>query len=135
MRDREQARKDFVRAWVVSAENDLTTGRAALAATMPSYETASFHAQQAAEKAIKALLVKNQVEFAKTHDIGALLALAEPVAPGIARALGRAEVLSRRAVETRYPTPEERIRHEEATRDLELGSEVLDHVRQRLAEG
>ena len=132
-RDPEQAREDFVTAWIVSAENDLTTGYAALAASMPSYETVSFHAQQGAEKALKALLVRHQVEFAKTHDIAALLALAERVAPGIAGTLAPAEVLSARAVESRYPSRGEAIGREEAGRDLQLGAEVLNHVRTRLA--
>ena len=36
--------------------------KAILAAAMPSYETVSFHAQQAAEKALKALLIRHQVK-------------------------------------------------------------------------
>jgi len=36
------------------------------------YENVGFHAQQAAEKFIKAFLVRHQIEFPKTHDIGLL---------------------------------------------------------------
>ena len=118
-----------MRAWIVSAENDLATGRAALDAAMPSYETVSFHAQQAAEKAIKALLVKHQVEPPKTHDIGALLTLTDRLAPGTARTLEAAEALNRHAVDSRYPSPGESIGREEAARDLDLGAQVLHHMR------
>ena len=40
-------------------------------------EIIAFHAQQAAEKMLKALLVLRQVDFPRTHSIGALLALCE----------------------------------------------------------
>jgi len=41
------------------------------------YFNCAFHAQQAVEKFIKAYLVKNQIEFRKTHDIGKLINLIE----------------------------------------------------------
>ncbi len=96
---------------------------------MPTYETASFHAQQAAEKALKALLIRHQAEFGKTHDLGELLRLAEPMAPGITRVLADVEQLNRHAVDTRYPTSGPSVAREEATRDLGLAERVRDHVR------
>lgn len=54
--DPERARRELVRAWLTKAEEDLRAAEAILAAPMPSYGTASFHAQQGAEKALKALL-------------------------------------------------------------------------------
>ena len=60
-------------------------GEAGLAASMPSFEGVSFHAQQAAEKALKGLLVRYQVEFDRMHNLEALLRLAEPVASGISQ--------------------------------------------------
>jgi hypothetical protein len=44
---------------------------------MPSYRLVSFHAQQAAEKSPKALLIRHQVDFGKTHNLGELLQLAD----------------------------------------------------------
>ena len=38
-------------------------------------EIIAFHCQQAVEKYLKALLVRRQVEFPKTHDIAKLLVL------------------------------------------------------------
>jgi len=96
---------------------------------MPSYETAGFHAQQAAEKALKAFLVRHQIDFTRTHDLGELLRLAEPVAPGITRKLADAERLNRHAVETRYPTGATPVSREEAARDLALATDVVENVR------
>lgn len=118
-----------MRRWLASADSDLLAGKAILAASMPSYEAASFHAQQAAEKALKGLLVRHQVSFRKTHDLGELLQLAEPVAPGIFRALADAEGLTPHAVDSRYPTAGSPVDHDAAARDLALAERVCTHAR------
>lgn len=116
MRTPEQVLWDWVTAWLRRAEDDLLAGRVLAEASLPSYETASFHAQQAAEKALKALLMRHQVDFTRTHDLGELLQLAEPVAPGIAQGLAAAPTLNRHAVDTRYPTGARPVVREEASR-------------------
>lgn len=70
---------------------------------MPSYGTASFHAQQGAEKALKALLARHGVPVENTHDLGRLLRQAENVSPGIATRLADADALTPFAVLTRSP--------------------------------
>jgi HEPN domain-containing protein len=117
---------------MASAEADLLACKAILAAAMPSYETASFHAQQAAEKALKALLIRHQVRYSKTHDQGELLQLAEPVAAGIARALPDVEGLTPHAVDTRYPTANGPVDRDTAARDLATAERVCNHARSLL---
>ena len=112
------------------AERDLLLSRAIVAADLPSYEGASFHAQQAVEKALKALLSRHQVEFRKTHDLGELLQQAEPVAPGISAALAGVEVLIPHAVDTRYFLVD--VAREEAASHLTMASAALDRVRSLL---
>lgn len=85
------------------AREDLLAGESILTLSMPSYGSASFHAQQAAEKSLKGLLVRHQVEFTKTHNIGQLLRLAEPLAPGIGERLVEAATLTPFGVRVRYP--------------------------------
>jgi HEPN domain-containing protein len=120
---------DLVAAWLAKAEEDLLASRAVLVASMPSYTAASFHAQQAAEKALKALLVQHQVEFTRTHDIGELLELLEPATPGITMRLAEAELLTRHAVQTRYPTSLPSVDRDEAARDIEVAEKVVSYVR------
>jgi HEPN domain-containing protein len=43
---------------------------------LDDYSTCAFHCQQAAEKYLKAYLVRQQIEFRKTHALGHLLHLA-----------------------------------------------------------
>ena len=112
------------------AERDILLSRAIVAADLPSYEGASFHAQQAVEKALKALLTRHQAEFQKTHDLRELLQLAEPAAPGVSAALAGVEVLIPHAVDTRYYLVN--VPREEAVGHVTMASAALDHVRSRL---
>ena len=66
-------------------------------------EDLCFDAQQAAEKAIKALLIKKSVAFPYVHDIAHLLALLEQIGEQVPESVRRAEDLTRYAVVTRYP--------------------------------
>jgi HEPN domain-containing protein len=61
--------------WLAKAETDLLVCERLLAQGAEFSEVVAFHAQQAAEKSLKALLVARQVEFPKTHDIERLLEL------------------------------------------------------------
>jgi len=78
MRPPEEVRKDLVRQWLEKAKVDINASEALLAADPPLLYPACFHAQQAAEKYLKALLTWHQIEFPKTHDIEQLLELVEP---------------------------------------------------------
>ncbi len=62
-----------------------------------------FHAQQAAEKAIKALLILHGVQFPYIHDLAKLLTLLEKATGDLTDSIRQAERLTRFAVETRYP--------------------------------
>ena len=66
--------------WIRLAEADL----ALAAAPLPRgaiYELLCFHAQQAAEKSVKAVLVHEGIEFPPTHNIQRLIALLPERAP------------------------------------------------------
>jgi hypothetical protein len=60
----------------------------------------TFHAEQAAEKALKAVLVHAAVEFPKTHDLQALLLLLRNSGISVAQEIEQAATLTRFAVET-----------------------------------
>ena len=58
------------------------------------YENVGFHAQQAAEKFIKAFLVRHQVEFPKSHNVALLRQLVARVDPRLAETLAAADALT-----------------------------------------
>ena len=66
-------------------------------------EDLCFGAQQAAEKAIKALMIKRGIDFPYVHDIARLLSLLRESGEAIPDAVGNARKLTRFATVTRYP--------------------------------
>lgn len=66
-------------------------------------EDLCFHAQQAAEKAVKAVLVLHGIEAPRTHDVSELLGLVSQAGHVVPEDIWEAEALSDYAVMTRYP--------------------------------
>lgn len=66
-------------------------------------EDLCFDAQQAAEKAIKAVLLQKKVAFPYIHDLARLLTLLEESGAEVPEKVRQAESLTQYAVVTRYP--------------------------------
>lgn len=68
--------------WVTKAEGDFAiVEREFRARKNPNYDGLCFHAQQCAEKYLKARLHESEIQFSKTHDLVALLEQVLPVEP------------------------------------------------------
>jgi len=92
---------DLARGWFQKAESDWTAAKLVLASRGP-YDTACFHAQQAAEKYLKGLLVSAGQPFPRPHDLEELQRLGEALIPSWPlRAIDLTE-LSGYSVQTRY---------------------------------
>lgn len=70
---------ELTRSWLVKAKRDLLSAGELADAKMPLLDTAAYHCQQAAEKAIKGFLLFHDIRFEKTHDIEVLLTQASEV--------------------------------------------------------
>jgi len=103
MKQPEQVLRDLVEQWLAKAEVDYRTAQRLMRDQEPIREAIAFHCQQAAEKYLKAFLVRHQVEFPKTHNLEQLLDLMAPIAPELAASLEESEVLSPYGVDIRYP--------------------------------
>lgn len=128
MRSPEQVKWDFVQQWLSKAQKDLRAASVLLAADLEDYENVGFHAQQAAEKCIKAFLVRHQIEFPKTHDIAVLRELVAQVDRRTTERLAAAEVLTPYGVTFRYPGALPSVSRDEARRALRLAEQVHDVV-------
>ncbi len=95
---------------------------------LPYLNAIGFHAQQAAEKVLKAFLVRHQLEFPKTHNIGELLDLVGKVAPALATTLRSATALNPYGVEVRYPADLPAMTQEDAAQAVQLASQVREAV-------
>lgn len=90
-------------AWVARAEEDYSLARAALRHKPPLCYGACFHAQQCAEKYLKAILVSRSKSFPKTHDLVHLHDLCHKAGVLIGMRLDHLSILSSYAVRIRYP--------------------------------
>lgn len=119
--------------WLRRARSDLALAKAPL----PSgalYEDLCFHAQQAAEKAIKSVYRAKEYEFRYTHDLSELLdGLAKygfPV-PELVREAGD---LTNFAWQARYPGPAEPVTEAEYRRAVAQAETVVEWAGKLLAE-
>jgi len=99
------------------------------------WEDLCFDAQQAAEKAIKAVLVFHYINFPKTHDIGELLTLANQSGHQIPEVMWKADDLTEYAVETRYPGPSDPVTEDEYHDAVALAEQVVQWAERTIAAG
>ncbi len=121
-----------VREWVEKAEHDLVTAEQALKLRRRCpFDTVCFHAQQCAEKYLKALLVSRSTPFPKVHDIGELMALvpAEMRPPLDAT---EQERLALYAVACRYPGGCKQLARADAKGAVALAKRIRKTVRRHL---
>jgi HEPN domain-containing protein len=95
-------------------------------------EDLCFHAHQAAEKAIKALLLCRGIRFPYVHDLARLLSLLEASNEDIPPRIQDAKQLTDYAVEARYPGLAEPVTQEEYQEALALAEEVVCWVEEKL---
>ena len=97
-------RRSHARAWLAKAESDRLAARRLRDAGGP-FDAVCFHAQQACEKALKAVLAWAEVEIPRTHNLEDLQArVLTTIAPSTTDALRSFDLseLTPYAVETRY---------------------------------
>ena len=123
---------EIVQAWLQRAHSDLQLGRVALNTLGVLAEDACFHAQQCAEKSIKALLLQRQIPFPRTHAIEVLLDLLKTQGQMVPENVDEALILTEYAVQTRYPGDWEPVTKKEAKEALEMAALVLSWVESQI---
>jgi len=128
MRPPEEVKRELVQQWLSKAEQDLRAAKHFLAEDEPLFEIIGFHAQQAAEKYLKALLVYHQIEFTKIHDLDKLLKLIARVDAPLAESLQDITVLTNYAVEIRYPGDHPEITLVDAQKAVVLAEKAREEI-------
>jgi len=110
--------------WLRHAKSDLAV------ATQPPpegvlYETLCYHAQQAAEKCLKAVLVDAGVAFPFTHSLARLITIVQNSGVAWDTNLDQAAELTEYAVESRYPGASRQITAGDLQQATELAGRVL----------
>lgn len=116
---------DDPQEWILRARSNLERASSGARLEGVYLEDLCFDAQQAAEKAIKAIFVGRSLDFPYVHDLVALLTLLERggvTIPDVVRSAGR---LTRFAVEARYPGVGEPVDREEYERAVASAAAVV----------
>ena len=114
---------EVAQAWLRKAESDLAAAEVCLAAGK-ALDTACFHSQQVAEKALKAWLIARKITFPLVHDLKRLLDLCARHEPDFRTMEALGLSLNPFAVEMRYddefwPTADEVKEALQAARDIQ----------------
>jgi HEPN domain-containing protein len=132
MRPPDQVKRELLRQWLAKAEEDFSLAGFLVSQKTPYVNAVGFHAQQAAEKYLKAFLVNYQIEFPKTHDLGELLDLVASVDSSLAASLRDATMLNPYGVDIRYPAEFPDMTPEEAEKALGLAGKVRAAIQKSL---
>jgi HEPN domain-containing protein len=110
--------------WLKHAQSDIRLARLALDSDVLP-EQICFHAQQAAEKALKAVLLYKRVDFPFTHDLDELVEVSLNAGITVTDELHDIGSLTPYAVQARYPGFWGEITHSDLDEALALAEGVL----------
>jgi HEPN domain-containing protein len=117
--------------WVTKAEGDFTTaGRELRARKYPNYDAVCFHAQQCAEKYLKAILQENDKHIPKIHNLIELMLLCEKIDGSFEMLRADLVIMERFSVRTRYPG--ETAEKEDAQSAYAAAGIVREFIKQKL---
>ena len=128
MKSPDEIKRELYEKWMRRADEDLAVAEQLLSDRVPYFGAVGFHAQQAAEKYLKAFLVWHQIEFPKTHDLNKLLQLVATTNSALSGSLQRIGALTDYGVDTRYPADLPDLTSNEASRAVELAQETKHAV-------
>jgi HEPN domain-containing protein len=128
MAPRDELTRQLVRDWLAKADEDLAVAQHLLSHDPQYLAIIAFHAQQAAEKHLKAALVRHQVEFPKTHDIQELLNLIGCADACLAESLQAAAILTPYGAQIRYPSDLGDVTRADSERAVEIAVAVRDRI-------
>jgi HEPN domain-containing protein len=124
--------EDLARGLWLKGKSDLANAQMCLDAGL-ALDTACFHAQQAAEKCLKAHLTLNRMDFPYMHNLAALVEMCKSRDDSFEAIMKPAQLLTPYAVEARYD--DDFWPDQETTREAVLQAKVmLDFILMRLPE-
>ncbi len=118
------SKPDNPRNWLARARSNLLLAKSGRQHGV-FLEDLCFEAQQAAEKALKAVCVFYKVEFPKTHSLITLAGLLEQAGVQLPPEVRDADPLTAYAVQARYPDWDEAVTDLEYQRALTVAGQVV----------
>ena len=128
----DEAKKEEIRKWLIKAERDIGSAEKLLSGENSFPDTAVYHCQQAAEKALKAYLTLKDIPFQKVHDLTALVYACAETDRAFEQIRVAGEILTPYAVAFRYPADILEPYPEDAGDAVRLAKEVIAFIRERM---
>ena len=123
MKQAERYPPDDPREWMNRARSSLA--RARTRTTGAYFEDMCFDAQQAAEKAVKAVMIRRRIEFPYVHDLRRLLSMLDRAGETIPETVRRAVDLTDFATITRYPGMGQPVTEQQYLEAIEIAATVV----------
>jgi len=127
MRDLEKARE-----WQKRAKSNIAFAKISTISQEILYEDLCYNAQQAIEKALKALCIAHEIIFPRTYDIAYLMELLDVKGITMPVKLESARILTDYAVETRYPGDYEPVDEMDYLKAVKIAEEIVDWVKNEI---
>lgn len=118
------------REWLIRARSSLALAKNETAGALP--EDLCFQAQQAAEKAVKAVFVQGELSFPRIHDLDDLLQGLERSGVRDPKYVRQADELTKFAVVTRYPGMAGPVTRRQYRRAVRIAESVLRWAERRI---
>jgi HEPN domain-containing protein len=125
--------KEHSSLWIQKARNDLISAKLILNQPEGPSDTACFHAQQAIEKLLKAILTFHGINYPKTHDLVRLLDIVLPFFRQLEEFREKFDAMTDYAVEIRYPMNAFTPTREEAENALDIATKVMGIIERYIA--
>jgi len=113
------------RAWLARAKANLTLAEKGGRMKGVLFEDLCFNAQQAAEKALKAVCLAKDLDFPKTHSLVHLMDMLEAGGVNVPKNVRDADILTQYAVQSRYPSIVEEVTRGEYREALKFAAGVV----------
>lgn len=116
----------LLKEWIDKADHDLGTAKLIFLHIPDYFDTIAFHCQQSVEKYIKAILVYNDIEFPRTHNLIYLLDLCSSKIEITEDRYDKAILLNGFSVQIRYPDKTIYLSKEELEVSIAIAQEFRD---------
>ncbi len=130
MKPPERFSPDDPREWLNRARSNLAMARNRVPDAY--LEDLCFEAQQAAEKAVKAVMISRNIDFPYVHNLALLLSMLEEDGETVPNPVRRAVRLTPYAVDTRYPGLSNPVEEQEYMDAVEIAETVVRWAEDRL---
>ena len=120
-------------AWIYKAKNDLKSAQKLLAGDDPIMDTAIYHTQQCAEKALKGYLAFRNQPLKKTHDIELLVEFCSKIDNDFEKLYDCSENLTPYATAFRYPDIYLEPDYDEVYEAIDMAREILEFIENKIS--